>query len=802
MGKHTTRNIGIGVVVLVAIGVVALMVIPIGQTTGELNVALAPPLTLVGDSFIPISLPIGEQVVEVGEIFCRIKQSTLVHGVDARLLETIESSGIQGSPFIRLAFVTGTETEVASYNVLPKVFCTQQNNIPIEVFVKEMQLTVRCEDPSGLGACTSGNNITPNQILWSQGVTGSRLLNFGTGQGEQTLVNFYVPMNQVEANFPNQDFTMFMNFEVSGTLVVQYSGFMFEYIIPIFRADIETFDQIDIRKAPAPAPLDADGDKILDRDDACPNEPETYNGFQDADGCPDVPQCTSGSIVITDTQGFFLRCEPVDPEPPTTCESTNDLICSEMECIAMDGAWVEGGTDLSGNPVPPYCDLTTEPSRCPEGEKLVLTTGNVFVCEIDDDLLDNDGDGILNGIDACPNQFGSAEFNGCPTPPPPPVNGGLVLEDEVIKGDIATLTTIRFNDNTIETAVATASGGGIQLPNLSQQISELVPAQLFGTTTTGEGKSIDEIEIEVFYFNNQSPSGAVNVQTSVLNSILTVVESTVSSASSIPIPFTGGIGTGALSPQSGEVSPLGTGISLGKIVVSAENIVDLGEDAGITEGQRRDANLDFEISGFVTFQDADESKRFSLTNTIISFKNFEIDNVADPKPEPNCLDSQIEIINPQTGRVIGCETPDPDTPTCFSSERPQGYACTPQDVVIFCGGDPTNCTEKDGDNDGVPNYRDDCRDQSNPNFREDGLTTNGSDPDDGCRFKEKGVICNPLTQDCKPDGNGNGNGGKFCSVENPEKCPPTPPIDLNTLLILGGIGLIIIAVIVVIVRRR
>jgi len=32
---------------------------------------------------------------------------------------------------------------------------------------------------------------------------------------------------------------------------------------------------------------DRDHDRIPDSRDACPDEPETYNGYQDADGCPD-----------------------------------------------------------------------------------------------------------------------------------------------------------------------------------------------------------------------------------------------------------------------------------------------------------------------------------------------------------------------------------------------------------------------------------------------------------------------------------------------------------------------------------
>ena len=49
--------------------------------------------------------------------------------------------------------------------------------------------------------------------------------------------------------------------------------------------DPEDFDDFeDADGCPDP---DNDKDKILDEDDKCPNDPETYNGFQDTDGCPD-----------------------------------------------------------------------------------------------------------------------------------------------------------------------------------------------------------------------------------------------------------------------------------------------------------------------------------------------------------------------------------------------------------------------------------------------------------------------------------------------------------------------------------
>jgi len=37
-------------------------------------------------------------------------------------------------------------------------------------------------------------------------------------------------------------------------------------------------------------PADSDGDRIPDDEDMCPRDPETYNGLEDGDGCPDRPQ--------------------------------------------------------------------------------------------------------------------------------------------------------------------------------------------------------------------------------------------------------------------------------------------------------------------------------------------------------------------------------------------------------------------------------------------------------------------------------------------------------------------------------
>ena len=50
------------------------------------------------------------------------------------------------------------------------------------------------------------------------------------------------------------------------------------------------------------ADSDIDSDRILDADDKCPNDPETYNGLDDEDGCPDKPRG-----VVVKTPGVVIR---------------------------------------------------------------------------------------------------------------------------------------------------------------------------------------------------------------------------------------------------------------------------------------------------------------------------------------------------------------------------------------------------------------------------------------------------------------------------------------------------------------
>ncbi len=130
-------------------------------------------------------------------------------------------------------------------------------------------------------------------------------------------------------------------------------------------------------------PGDRDGDGILDDVDACPDQPEDFDGDNDEDGCPDVEGDRDGDgIMDADDQ-----C-PDEPEDVDTFEDTNG--CPDPD---NDG---DGVLDVDdGAPMDPEDpDGWEDPDGVPDP--------------------DNDGDGILDANDNCPNEAGPMENRGCP----------------------------------------------------------------------------------------------------------------------------------------------------------------------------------------------------------------------------------------------------------------------------------------------------------------------------------------------------------------------------------------------------
>jgi hypothetical protein len=134
-----------------------------------------------------------------------------------------------------------------------------------------------------------------------------------------------------------------------------------------------------------PGRNDKDGDGIPDAIDACPNEPEDKDGFQDDDGCPDPDNDGDGIPDVDDA------C-PNEPEDKDGFQDSDG--CPEPD---NDGDGIPDTLDKCPNE-PEDKDGFEDDDGCPDE--------------------DNDNDGIPDTVDKCPNDpetfNGFEDEDGCP----------------------------------------------------------------------------------------------------------------------------------------------------------------------------------------------------------------------------------------------------------------------------------------------------------------------------------------------------------------------------------------------------
>jgi len=170
--------------------------------------------------------------------------------------------------------------------------------------------------------------------------------------------------------------------------------------------DPEDFDDFeDADGCPDP---DNDKDRILDIYDDCPNDPETYNGFEDDDGCPDGVTKDRDHDGIPDNVD---KC-PDDPEDKDGFEDEDG--CPDLD---NDGDGIPDKVDLCPNDAEDK-DGFEDQDGCPDP--------------------DNDRDRIPDEKDRCPNEpetyNGFEDEDGCP-------DKGLVV---VQRGKLEILDKIYF----------------------------------------------------------------------------------------------------------------------------------------------------------------------------------------------------------------------------------------------------------------------------------------------------------------------------------------------------------------------
>jgi outer membrane protein OmpA-like peptidoglycan-associated protein len=149
-------------------------------------------------------------------------------------------------------------------------------------------------------------------------------------------------------------------------------------------------------------PKDTDGDGIMDRDDACPEEPEDLDGVEDEDGCPEGTGDSDGDGIIDQDDECPHEAEDADgfededgcPDPDNDADGISD-IADECPLAPED---IDGFEDDNGCPDP-----------------------------------DNDADGIPDDEDDCPlepenvNEY--FDEDGCPDEKPEMVK---VIQNRIV----------------------------------------------------------------------------------------------------------------------------------------------------------------------------------------------------------------------------------------------------------------------------------------------------------------------------------------------------------------------------------
>jgi outer membrane protein OmpA-like peptidoglycan-associated protein len=160
--------------------------------------------------------------------------------------------------------------------------------------------------------------------------------------------------------------------------------------------------------------LDADADGIVDTADACPNEKEDLDGFQDQDGCPDgdndadglqdtrdqCPNVAEDGDGVADQDGCPDLDDDRDGVPDADDRCPNEAVGSEPE---------------PGRPGCPNRDhdndnIADHNDACPDQPEDMDGFEDHDGCPD----LDNDHDSVADALDRCPLEAGDASSAGCP----------------------------------------------------------------------------------------------------------------------------------------------------------------------------------------------------------------------------------------------------------------------------------------------------------------------------------------------------------------------------------------------------
>lgn len=292
MRKSKSKNIKLGVIAVV---VIALVVVGLSETSSL--------TTSDGSKIFSIPSPLafsGQTSTNSNEsIECRVKQTTYAIDSAGNTLEAVQSELLTGNPLLDLT--DSQNRKMAGYVIDVKMFCNNafsntSDDFTLEVDPSTLHLVVDSQLPDTATKTTALKTMT------------TKALTFPSGASEKSLGYFSVYASDIEEDLPTSpaEYNSLTHFQVSGNLDINWKKYpAIEYKIPIKYGDIESWHKAKIVNDVAildPELADPDGDGIINKYDQCDDQRETFNGYKDGDGCPDVnPDATGNGGTDTTT---------------------------------------------------------------------------------------------------------------------------------------------------------------------------------------------------------------------------------------------------------------------------------------------------------------------------------------------------------------------------------------------------------------------------------------------------------------------------------------------------------------------
>ena len=211
---------------------------------------------------------------------------------------------------------------------------------------------------------------------------------------------------------------------------------------------------------------DRDGDGYKDDQDQCPDQPEDFDGFKDADGCPDPDNDNDGILDVND------RCPNVPedfdgdhdedgcPDISRDGDRDGDGIPDKKDKCPDDPEDKDGFEDLDGCPEPDndHDGIPDKQDSCPDDAEDKDNFEDADGCPDPD----NDKDQIPDVKDKCPNEpetyNGFQDQDGCPDKGKVLIEGNDIVILDKVQFETGSAKILPGSDAILEAVAATLKG--------------------------------------------------------------------------------------------------------------------------------------------------------------------------------------------------------------------------------------------------------------------------------------------------------------------------------------------------------